>query len=384
MKLNYLLPETEYRVSFKANKTGNVTIDLGGVLSSTEIVEGMNSIVIATGDVVEHEFLKIHGKPDIKIQNVMVNDSVKELKYFRGIDNTFDEISVKNIIPRNNLVYKHVENGNGHFATSMTKAIQRSKVATIIGKVGSNPKNLPIGLNLYQYNSGATGKNLINLPYTEDNPRFNNGHTVQMYNAMFSFQVTEGQEYTLSFNYNNTHSNESSDALFIGVGYDDNGVWNANGTEHIFKYLSRNCNGTGLFNRTFTAPKNGTVYVFGALNAGVYYWNFQLELGDQFTGYEEYREYVNNEFAYINPDESGRFVLKLNADRNQANMIGMTVGNLSACEVGDIIQIDEIMILEGDVTDCYPTKYKPSTDAYYIAEFKSYNNQYGFGKNKLI
>ena len=384
MKLNYLYPETEYRVSFKANKTGDVTIDLGGVLSSIEIVEGMNNIVISTGNVVEHEYLKIHGKTDIKIQNVMVNDSDKELKYFRGVDNTFDELSVKNIIPRNNLLYTHVENGNGKFATSITKAILRSKCVTILGKVVSNPKNLPIGLNLYRYDSGATGKNLLNLSYTEDNPRLNNGHTTQMYQAMFSFQVTEGQEYTLSFNYDNTLSSETSNALFIDVKYDDNGIWNASDGGSLFKYLSSHYNGVGFFERTFTATKNGTVYVFGALNAGVYYWNFQLELGNQFTGYEEYRDHVNNEFAYINPDESGRFILKLSADRKYANMVGMTIGNLSACEVGDRIQIDEIMILEGDVTDCYPTKYKPSTDAYYIAEFKSYNNQYGFGKNKMI
>ena len=112
--------------------------------------------------------------------------------------------------------------------------------------------------------------------------------------------------------------------------------------------------------------------------------NIQIEKGTEATEYEPPEFNVNDEPIFINPDENGNFVIQIRADRDYANRIGFNVGDVFACEANDQVTITDLMVIEGDLLDCHPTIYLDPTDSSYLAEFKSYNNPYGFGKNKLI
>ena len=341
--------------------------------------------MITTPETLVDEYLKVNGSEDIKIQNVMVIDSNKDFDYFKGMNNTFDEIPVKNICTNRTLTYTHGVDEEGVSPQGeMNVNVSKGKVVTVVGRVSNNPDNLPISINLYNDTGRATGKNLLDLPYTEENPIYRNGGTADMYKPMFTFNAKKGEEYTLSFMYNNTDY-QTPHALFISIAYDDDGEWsNTGGTRPILSDITALYYGVGKYIGKFTIPEDGLIYVFGALNAGTYYWNFQLEKANDVSDYEPFRNYVNNSPIFINPDENGNFAVQIKADRDYANRIGFNVGDAFACEENDQVTITDLIVIEGDVLDCHPTTYLDPTDSSFLAEFKSYNNPYGFGKNKLI
>ena len=164
MKLNYLLPNVQYKVSFKADNPGSMSINLGGTLVPLEVVKGVNEVMVTTPATLVDEYLKVSGPAGVKIQQVMVNDSDKDFDYFKGMNNTFDEIEVKNIAADRTLTYTHGVDEEGVSPQGiLNKNVGKGKLLTVCGKVSNNPDNLPISINLYNNDEMPTGKNLLDV-----------------------------------------------------------------------------------------------------------------------------------------------------------------------------------------------------------------------------
>ena len=403
LKLNYLLPNVEYKVKFKANNPGSIAINLGGTLVPLDVVEGWNEVMVTTPETLVDEYLKVNGSEGIKIQNVMVIDSNKDFDYFKGMNNTFDEIPVKNICINRTLTYTHGVDEEGVSPQGeMNVNVSKGKVVTVVGKVSNNPDNLPISINLYNDTGRATGKNLINykniVPSSGNVEYLENG--VRIYQTAGIYKCGEinvdlqaNSRYTLEF-----------DVIvnLRGVTADVYAYNNETSKWEYFVFLgSRSVNGkfkisfgTDKFTRfairlycSYTNPEQGDIELY---NIGLYKAN---EL------YEPFRNYVNDEPVYIDSnnttalvDESlvdlsatdGYFAITIRADRDYANRIGFNVGDAFACEENDQVTITDLMVFEGDILDCQPTTYVDPADTRYLVEYKSIGNPFGFGKNKLI
>jgi hypothetical protein len=399
LKLNYLLPNVEYKVKFKANNPGSIAINLGGTLVPLDVVVGWNEVMVTTPGTLVDEYLKVNGSEGIKIQNVMVIDSNKDFDYFKGMNNTFDEIPVKNICKNRTLTYTHGVDEEGVSPQGeMNVNVSKGKVVTVVGKVSNNPDNLPISINLYNDTGRATGKNLLNYKKAVVGNRLSaiefidNGFRVySTANETWScvsvkVPVKQNTPYRISWLYNKTAGSEYVD------------VYGSDG-----KYIHG-----GHSNLNFNSGNNTTVQVkfyctTSHLAMGdTSYYNIRMTETTTHVEYEPFRNYVNNDLKFIassassaalvdealtdiaTVDENGYFAITIKADRDYANRIGFNVGDAFACEENDQVTITDLMVFEGDILDCQPTTYVDPADTRYLVEYKSIGNPFGFGKNKLI
>ena len=115
-------------------------------------------------------------------------------------------------------------------------------------------------------------------------------------------------------------------------------------------------------------------------------WEFeiQIEKGNQHTEFEPYRTYINDEPIIITPDENGMFAITINADRDDADQIALYIPNEEDYNVGDKIKVNDLMVFKGDLDDVYIPDWIDTDETNYLVEYKAFNNQFGFGKNKLI
>ena len=416
MKLNYLLPNVEYKVKFKADKAGSVSINLGGVLVPLEITEGWNEVMITTPENIENYFIKIDGPAGILIKNIMVIDSAKDFGYFKGINNTFDEIPVKNICTSRNVT-------SGVKAV-LNKAIDKGRTITVVGKAANND---PITLNLYNDTGRATGKNLFNpeifrgagvdkrgqtkagtltvtdegyLIMTCNNP--NPGTFIDMYmdtginsgtigeRVVSKFEkyltpVNGGGIYTLSTiipDYKLQTGFAAYDA-YIQC-YDKNKILISADTDTnmdlIDKFIGKNLkqelqgHSPDYWYTQFNLPEE-TAYVLlrfdvNGAEAVTTFTNILFEKGD--TGYEPFRNYCNENPITVTPDDEGKFAVTIRADRDWVDRIAFDA------------DVNDLVVLDGDMIDCYPDEYLDPSDVSYLVEFKTMGSPYGFGKKKLI
>jgi hypothetical protein len=373
LKLNYLLPNVEYKVKFKANNAGSIAINLGGTLVPLDVVEGWNEVMVTTPETLVDEYLKVNGSEGIKIQNVMVIDSNKDFDYFKGMNNTFDEIPVKNICKNRTLTYTHGVDKEGVSPQGeMNVNVAKGKVVTVVGKVSNNPDNLPISINLYYINNEGVHPRA----YGKNKWIFGDVHASSWYSilACEEFELPAGT-YTI-------HSTTEQKY--------EKPPWMALENNETLTYYSlpivNGMKRTMVFNETITdinLYSNG--YNAAASNNNyMYFTNIQIEEGNVATAYEPPEFNVNANPIFINPDENGYFAITIRADRDYANRIGFNVGDAFACEANDQVTITDLMVFEGDILDCQPTTYVDPADTRYLVEYKSIGNPFGFGKNKLI
>ena len=416
LKLNYLLPNVEYKVKFKANNSGSIAINLGGTLVPLDIVEGWNEVMVTTPETLVDEYLKVNGSEGIKIQNVMVIDSNKDFDYFKGMNNTFDEIPVKNICTNRNVT-------SGAKAV-LNKAIDKGRTITVVGKAANSD---PITLNLYNTTGRATGKNLFNpeifrgavvakrgqtkagtltvtdeghLIMTCNNP--NPGTFIDMYmdtgidygtigeRVVSNFEkylipVNGGGIYTLSTiipDYKLQTGFAAYDA-YIQC-YDKNKILISADTDtsmdlsnrFIGKNLNRDLQGHSpdYWYTQFNLPEE-TAYVLlrfdvNGAEAVTTFTNILFEKGD--TGYEPFRNHCNENPIAVTPDVGGKFAVTIRADRDWVDKIVFDA------------DVNDLVVLDGDMMDCYPDEYLDPSDVSYLVEFKTMGSPYGFGKKKLI
>ena len=373
-KLNYLLSNTQYKVSFKANEEGAISLNLGGALSPLDVTKGLNEVLITTPETLEHEYLKINGPSNIKISNVMVVDSEKDLDYFKGMNNNFDEKPVNNICSHRTLTYLHGTDEEGKSPQyELTKTINKGKLLTVVGKVNNNPNNSPISINLYNdIPNKSYGKNLWG--WSGDEMHINTLYrTAKNYGR--SYWLEEGI-YKVTFN---ADKNDSNDPRIILVLEDGNFRQCYLNTENSIEINSKVVS-IQLYSNGYNWAGSQDIYTN--------FSNIQIEKvnskNDPATAYEPPEFNVNNDPIFINPNENGNFIFQIKADRDYANRIGFDVGNASTLTVNDTVQITDLMVFEGDFTDCYPTTWQDFDETRYLAEFISYNNEFGFGKNRLI
>jgi hypothetical protein len=196
--------------------------------------------------------------------------------------------------------------------------------------------------------------------------------------------VKQNTSYRISWLYNITAGNEYVD-VYSGDG----------------KYIYGNHS-----NLNFNSGNNTTVQVkfyctMGQLAMGdTSYYNIRMTETTTHVEYEPFRNYVNDDPIYIDDtsavvdeavvdvstvdNEYEHFAITIRADRDYANRIGFNVGDAPSMEEGEKVQITDLMVFEGDFTDCYPTTWQAFDETRYLAEFVSYNNEFGFGKNRLI
>ena len=408
LKLNYLLPNVQYKVKFKANNPGSIAINLGGTLVPLDVVEGWNEVMVTTPATLVDEYLKVNGSEDIKIQNVMVIDSDKDFDYFKGMNNTFDEIPVKNICKNRTLTYTHGVDEEGVSPQGeMNVNVNKGKVVTVVGKVSNNPDNLPISINLYNNTGRATGKNLFNKDDIIIGQRIltTNGQlfaNAKSYSTdfievdptkplkIYGHYSVEESVYTFVAFYD---ANKQYIGRSAGSASNERNVAATKGQEGIpgisyefepretfpsnckyirfSHYVITSLTGEGEKEPTINEIINGSELL-------------QIEQNNKVTTYESFRNYVNDNPIFINPDENGNFAITIRADRSYANRIGFNVGDAFACEANDQVTITDLMVFEGDILDCHPTTYVDPTDTRYLVEYKSIGNPFGFGKNKLI
>ena len=387
LKLNYLLPNVQYKVKFKANNPGSIAINLGGTLVPLDVVEGWNEVMVTTPATLVDEYLKVNGSEDIKIQNVMVIDSDKDFDYFKGMNNTFDEIPVKNICKNRTLTYTHGVDEEGVSPQGvMNVNVNKGKVVTVVGRVSNNPDNLPISINLYNDTGRATGKNLVNYKNILQSSGYveykDNG--VRIYgNGIYKcgeiiIDLKSNTKYYLQFDSIINSRGVTVDVyayddnlkrynyyVFLG-GRDTNGKFKSNfNTTNFTKFSIR------LY-ASYTEAREGDIELYN------------ISLSEINNEYEPFRNYVNDELIFTNSDENGNFTIQIKADRDYANRIGFNVGDVSSCEANDQVTVTDLMVFEGDILDCHPTTYVDPTDTRYLVEYKSIGNPFGFGKNKLI
>ena len=414
MKLNYLLPNVEYKVKFKADKAGSVSINLGGVLVPLEIVEGWNEVMITTPENIENYFIKIDGPAGILIKNIMVIDSAKDFDYFKGINNTFDEIPVKNICTSRNVT-------SGTKAV-LNKAIDKGRTITVVGKAANND---PITLNLYNTTGRATGKNLfnpemyrgasvnngkltvtdegqiiINTTLTVDPTRFADMYFVNGIGAgtigeriatkyeKYLIPVNGGGLYTLSTiipDYFNTTGFAPYDGYVQCYDKDKklllSNTWYNNNPTHpearfIGNILNQDLRGhePEYWYTQYNLPEE-TAYVLVRLdvNAAVETTTFTDILFEKgVTGYEPFRNHCNENPITVTPDADGKFAVTIRADRDWVDRIAFDA------------DVNDLVVLDGDMIDCYPDEYLDPSDVSYLVEFKTMGSPYGFGKKKLI
>jgi hypothetical protein len=97
-----------------------------------------------------------------------------------------------------------------------------------------------------------------------------------------------------------------------------------------------------------------------------------------------YRGYVNDNPMYIQPNEDGYFAVTINADRRDADQLAIYIPDEEGCSAGELISVTDLMLFEGDYIDCHPTAYMDPSETRYIAEYRTTNDPYGFGKHRLI
>jgi len=406
LKLNYLLPNVEYKVKFKANIPGSIAINLGGTLVPLDVVEGWNEVMVTTPETLVDEYLKVNGSEGIKIQNVMVIDSNKDFDYFKGMNNTFDEIPVKNICTNRTLTYTHGVDEEGVSPQGeMAVNVNKGKVVTVVGKVSNNPDNLPISINLYNDTGRATGKNLFDGKFIEDKIiNTTDGAALQLNHVRGGYctdfieidntkhlTITgfccDGIVYSCIFMYDKDKKyigRTSGNAVGEGLRriLPTDGIDSVPGVDHTNitrNKFPNNCKYI-RFSNYFTSSMNDQSTQYLLDNST----QLQIESHNGKTEYEPFRNYCNDEPIFINPDENGNFAIQIKADRDYANRIGFNVGDAFACEANDQVTITDLMVFEGDIIDCHPTTYVDPADTRYLVEYKSFGNPFGFGKNKLI
>ena len=406
LKLNYLLPNVEYKVKFKANSSGSIAINLGGTLVPLDVVEGWNEVMVTTPETLVDEYLKVNGSEGIKIQNVMVIDSNKDFDYFKGMNNTFDEIPVKNICTNRTLTYTHGVDEEGVSPQGeMAVNVNKGKVVTVVGKVSNNPDNLPISINLYNDTGRATGKNLFDGKFIEDKIiNTTDGAALQLNHVRGGYctdfieidntkhlTITgfccDGIVYSCIFMYDKDKKyigRTSGNAVGEGLRriLPTDGIDSVPGVDHTNitrNKFPNNCKYI-RFSNYFTSSMNDQSTQYLLDNST----QLQIESHNGKTEYEPFRNYCNDEPIFINPDENGNFAIQIKADRDYANRIGFNVGDAFACEANDQVTITDLMVFEGDIIDCHPTTYVDPADTRYLVEYKSFGNPFGFGKNKLI
>ena len=381
IKLNYLLPNVQYKVKFKANTSDSIAINLGGTLVPLDVVEGWNEVLVTTPETLVDEYLKVNGSEGIKIQNVMVIDSDKDFDYFKGMNNTFDEIPVKNICPvrTNRYTIGTDENGEAPKIT-LNKTISKGKVVTVVGKVENNVNNKPIAINLYKSaRNKAYGKNKWIFG------DFKNVNTTKQLRASelgVDYLIPPG-EYYLTFVATQYPVSDDLPKMIVfssEFADDHRQIYPINLSDGATRSRNRVKTENGITSISFYT--NGYSYN-GSVNITADYNEIQLE-EMSFTGYEPPIFYVNDEPIMINPDENGYFVVTLKADRDYADQIAIYIPDEDGCETGEIISVTDLMVFEGDILDCRPTTYVDPADTRYLVEYKSIGNPFGFGKNKLI
>jgi hypothetical protein len=361
--------------------------------------------MVTTPETLVDEYLKVNGSEGIKIQNVMVIDSNKDFDYFKGMNNTFDEIPVKNICKNRTLTYTHGVDEEGVSPQGeMNVNIGKGKVVTVVGRVSNNPDNLPISINLYNDTGRATGKNLIR-PLDKNNPDSICEHSGGISTPMLYSEEEQGfysrthrgisfsdiepeTHYTISLDMKNRPEGDDSWEFLIDLGRGNSNRMNLdpNSDEWVRKSICTNYCYEYINKRIL-------MYVYNS----IYINNLQIEKGTKATAYEPFRTYVNDDPVYIDytsavVDEGevdvsttdGYFAITIRADRDYANRIGFNVGDASSCEANDQVTITDLMVFEGDILDCQPTTYVDPADTRYLVEYKSIGNPFGFGKNKLI
>ena len=407
-KLNYLLPNTQYKVSFKANEEGAISLNLGGALSPLDVTKSLNKVLITTPETLEHEYLKINGPSNIKISNIMVIDSEKDFDYFKGMNNNFDEKPVNNICSHRTLTYLHGTDEEGKSPKyELTKDVNKGKLLTVVGKIGNNPKSLPVSINLYNDTGRATGKNLFDI----------HSH-IPSYEAVEIID-TKIRPRGTSWPVIHIPATDTTKMYKLSLNFDKSGCIIEGNTGlgiDIGTARTNYPNDTFWYNRQYTwtvqnLPDSLTVTLPGRTNGywirgniNIWYYNIQLEEGSAATEYELFRTYVNDNPVFIESnvalvdeglvdisttatdiDTNGEyFVVTIRADRDYANRIGFDIGDASTLAADDTVQITDLMVFEGDLTDCYPTTWQAFDETRYLAEFISYNNEFGFGKNRLI
>jgi hypothetical protein len=301
------------------------------------------------------------------------------------MNNTFDEIPVKNICKNRTLTYTHGVDEEGVSPQGeMNVNVNKGKVVTVVGKVSNNPDNLPISINLYNNNILPVGKNLldvtkysyvsgVDVEFLENNGVHIYSHTISNWHCIvYKFKLPVNTTYTLSFN------NEDISGKMIADVYVNEKWTNGINSDYLNKRFSFNSGETGNVRINLFCTDNEV------LQGDIIYNNLQLEPGSTNTEFELPVYNVNDEPIFINPDENGYFAITIRADSNYANRIGFNVGDASSCEANDQVTITDLMVFEGDILDCHPTTYVDPADTRYLVEYKSIGNPFGFGKNKLI
>jgi hypothetical protein len=580
IKPKYLYANTLYKVSFDANKAGEISIDLGGTLSPMTIVEGHNKIVLTTPTTLSHALLKVNGSTDIVIDNLMIIDSDKDFDSFEGINNTFDEMPVKNICSERTSSYIVGTDTNGEAPKiDLNESIDKGELVTVIGKLpskknlakvvegsestmgnnseGATPVTIKVENGILKFSGINKHYKTYNLATGEFIPfgtPYINETVIDYYKDLKAFDVLDGtytlscrlkrkevapdligenhevnhsfitvgvvydNEYMAKLNYtcsevmNNTdilegksiHISSHVNGIYVAIWYNElhdcndmelqiqletgnkytkfepytdaiidkpiainlyNDTGKATGKNlfnpnalyaddyciederNCFKW--RNSNGyayyqnKSLIHKPIDASKGiyvaveikatvsgfypGILYVFeDGTQASEEYWgrgisteyfekvtfklsprdkiiksiqcfsydpmNFfyldidktQIEIGTEGTDYEPFRDYVNNEPIEIAPDENGNFCVQMNADRDYANKVALYVPNEENYNDGDKIKVNDLMVFKGDFDDVYIPDWIDTDETNYLVEFKAFNNQFGFGKNKLI
>jgi hypothetical protein len=324
----------------------------------------------------------------------MVIDSNKDFDYFKGMNNTFDEIPVKNICPvrTNSYIIGTDENGEASNIT-LNKTISKGKVVTVVGKVENNVNNKPIAINLYKSaRNKAYGKNKWIFGDFKNVNRTKQLHASEL---GVDYLIPPGEYYLTFVATQYPVSDDLPKMIVFSSEFADNHkqIYPINLTDDVTRSRNRVKTENGI--TAISLYTNGYSYN-GSANIKADYNEIQLE-EMSFTGYEPPEFHVNDEPVIINNntalvDEAivdasivdGYFAITIKADRDYADQIAIYIPDEDGCETGEIISVTDLMVFEGDILDCQPTTYVDPADTRYLVEYKSIGNPFGFGKNKLI
>ena len=255
---------------------------------------------------------------------------------------------------------------------NLNKVIKKGNMVTVCGKVENNTNNKPIAINLYNKTGKPTGINILDERTYEVDDYPNLSNLYAFYNQLIPY---EGGQYRLKIH----PERQANDYIYMSF-YDVNKKLIKTDTDYIY----------------YSIPEQrvpaGTRYFSVVLRAyhqveDVHYWEqftVQVEKGTVYSDYEPFRDYVNDEPMIVQPDEDGKFAITIKADRDYAEQIAIHILDEEGCVTGEVISVTDLVVLEGDYSDCHPTDYMDPSETRYLAEYRTTNDPYGFGKHRLI